>query len=183
MPGWEWARFDLSIVVRERADGSLRAHVEYATDLFEATTIERMMGHFESLLEAVGRDAGQRVSTLPVLTADERRRLLVEGTPRERGYDERCVHELFAEQAARTPDAVAVVSERERLTYGELERRANQLARELVRIGVEPGALVGICAERSVEVLVGAARRAQERRGVRADRSGVPAGAPEVHAR
>ena len=154
VPGWEWARFDLSIVLSDLPDGALRAHVEYATDLFDATTIERLIGHFESLLEAVGQDATQRVSTLPLLTADERRRLLVDWNATQQSYDGRCVHELFAEQAARTPDAVAVVSDRERLTYGELDRRSNQLAHELARLGVESGSLVGICAERSVEVLV-----------------------------
>jgi amino acid adenylation domain-containing protein len=154
VPGWEWARFDLSIVLRELRDGSLDVHLEYAADLFDDTTIERMTGHFETLLEAVGRDPEQRVSTLPILTARERSGLLVDWNATERSYDGRCVHELFAEHAALTPDALAAVSEHASLTYGELDRRSNQLARELSLIGVAPGSLVGICAERSAEVVV-----------------------------
>ncbi|MEA2125487.1 MAG: hypothetical protein QOI80_2269 [Solirubrobacteraceae bacterium] len=154
VPGWEWSRLDLSIILREVPDGSLHAHLEYTTDLFDPPTVERLIGHYTTLLEGVLRDPGQRLSELPILTADERRRMLVEWNDTAHPYDERCVHERIAEQAAKTPDAVAVVSDAGRLTYAELQTRANQLSHELIAAGVEPGSLVGIVMERSADLLV-----------------------------
>ncbi len=154
IPGWQWARFDLSIVVREQTDGSLQAQLEYSTDLFEASTIERLIGHYTTLLNAIAEDAGQRLSTLPLLTPAERSEMLIAWNATERPYERRCLHELFAAQAARAPEAIAVVSAQERCTYGELEQRSNQLAHELLHAGVAPGQLLGVCLERSVELVV-----------------------------
>ena len=154
VPGWQSARFDLSIVVREHSDGSLHGRIEYATDLFDQTTIDRLIGHFTTLLGAVAANPAQRLSELPILTAPERQQVLVDWNATSRPYDRRCLHELFAEQAARTPQAIAVVSEEDRISYGELDRRTNQLARELARLGVRPGMLVGICVERSAQLVV-----------------------------
>ncbi|HWJ51151.1 MAG TPA: amino acid adenylation domain-containing protein, partial [Solirubrobacteraceae bacterium] len=154
IPGWQWSRFDLSIIARELPDGSLRAQLEYATDLFDAATIERTIGHFTTLLSAVCRDPAQRLSRLALLTDEERHTMLVDWNATRRPYDRRCLHELIAEQAARSPDALAVVSEHDRLTYGQLDARSNQLAHELIEAGVERGSLVGMCLERSVDLLV-----------------------------
>ncbi len=154
IPGWQWSRFDLSIVARELPDGSLRAQLEYATDLFDATTIERTIGHYTTLLSAVCRDAGQPLSRLALLTDEERHTMLLDWNATRRPYERRCLHELIAEQATRAPEAIAVVSEHDRLSYRQLEERSNQLARELIDAGVEPASLVGICLERSVDLLV-----------------------------
>jgi len=108
------------------------------------------------LLEGAAADPERRISELPLMREEARRRVLVEWNRTEVDYPrDRCVHELFEEQAARTPDAVAVVSEDRSLTYGELDRRANQLAHHLLGLGVGPGRLVGLVAERAVETLVG----------------------------
>ncbi len=154
VPGWEWSRLDLSMILREVSGGALHAHLEYTTDLFDASTIERLIGHYTTLLEGVLRDPGQRLSELPILTAEERRRMLIEWNDTTHPYDSRCVHEQIAEQVARTPDAIAVVDASERLTYAELQTRANQFAHELIAAGVEPGSLVGICMDRSAPLLV-----------------------------
>jgi amino acid adenylation domain-containing protein len=154
VPGWAWARFDLSIVLREVPDGSLHAHLEYASDLFDASTIERLIGHYETLLRGAVRDPGRPISQLPLLTEPERRLMLSDWNDTAADYDRRCLHEIVADQAGRTPDAIAVVSGLDRLTYHELEARSNQLARELLAAGVTSGMLVGIALERSVELLV-----------------------------
>ena len=136
--------------------GGLGATLEYNTDLFEGETVERMLEHLQVLLEGVAADAGQRVSELPVLTEAERREI-VEGWNRtEREYRrESCIHELFEEQVRKTPHAIAVEYEGERLTYAELNGRANQLGHYLRERGVGPDVLVGICVERSLEMVVG----------------------------
>jgi amino acid adenylation domain-containing protein len=154
VPGWESARFDLSIIVHDLPDGELHLNVGYSTDLFDDTTIERLIGHLRALLEAVGRDPGLRLSRLPILTEQERRTMLTDWNATRQPYDRRCLHELIAEQAARSPEAIAVVAENGRMTYGELERRSNQLAHELIAAGAEPGGLVGMCLERSLELPV-----------------------------
>src|SRR4029077_12003789 len=117
---------------------------------------ERMARYFERLLEGIVADPDQRIGELPLLTAAERHQLLVECTDTATDYlRDRCIHELFEEQAARTPHAVAVVYEDRQLTYGELNARANQLAHHLIALGVGPEVLVGLCMERSLELIVG----------------------------
>ena len=154
VPGWEVARFDLSIIVHDLPDGSLQIHTGYATDLFDAATIQRLVGHLETLLDAAGRDPERRLSRLPLLTDAERRLMLEEWNATTAPYDRRCLHEQFAQQAARRPDAIAVISASERISYGELDRRSNQLARTLLDGGAGPGRLVGICIERSVDLVI-----------------------------
>ena len=108
------------------------------------------------MLEGVVADADQRIGELPLLTASERHQLLVEWNDTATDYpQDRCIHQLFEEQAARTPDAVAVVFEDERLSYGELDARANQLAHHLRGCGVGPEVVVGLCLERSPEMVIG----------------------------
>jgi amino acid adenylation domain-containing protein len=154
VPGWESARFEVSIIVHDLPDGALHLNVGYATDVFDSATVERLIGHYQTLLEAAGRDPEQRLSRLPILTARERQRMLSDWNATKQPYERRCLHELFAEQAASSPEAVAVVAEAGRMTYGELERRSNQLAHELIAAGAEPGGLVGMCLERSLELPV-----------------------------
>ena len=147
------AKFDLTLAIRETESG-LQGRWEYSCDLFEAATICRMSGHFQTLLAGIVANPEQPVTKLPLLTEPEHQ-LLVEWNATSSGYPPKCLHELFEEQVERTPDAVAVVFEESRLTYRELNARANQLAHHLQGLGVEPEVLVGICAERSLDLVVG----------------------------
>jgi amino acid adenylation domain-containing protein len=149
------ARFDVTLEFWDTPEG-LRCRFEYSTDLFEAPTIARMAGHLQTLLEGIAADPAQRLSTLSLLTADERQRLLVEwNTTAASSPDDQCIHSLFEAQVARTPDAVAVVCGNESLTYHELDRRANQVAHHLQALGAGPEVLVGLCLERSLPMVVG----------------------------
>jgi aspartate racemase len=148
------AKFDLTLSVIEQK-GEIVGCWEYNTDLFEAATIERMTLHFRTLLEGIVTNPEQPISHLPLLTADERQQLLVDWNDTYTEYpQDKCIHQLFEEQVERTPDAVAVVFEEEQLTYQELNNRANQLAHYLQQLGVGPEVLVGICLERSLEMMV-----------------------------
>jgi aspartate racemase len=129
---------------------------EYSTDLFEAATIERMAANLQTLLEGIVVNPEQRIAELPLLTKQERTQLLVEWNQTESDYpNDICIHELFEEQAERTRNSIAVVSESGQLSYVELNRRANQLAHYLQKRGVGPNERVGLCIERSNEMLVG----------------------------
>ncbi|HLF26569.1 MAG TPA: amino acid adenylation domain-containing protein, partial [Anaerolineae bacterium] len=148
------AAFDLTLLLEERA-GGLRGVVEYSTDLFEATTIARLVEHFQVVLEGMVADPEQRLAQLPLLTEAERQQVLVEWNDTAVDYPhDGCIHRLFEAQVERTPDAVAVVYEDQSLTYGELNGRANRLAHYLRRLGIGPERLVGMCFDRSVEMIV-----------------------------
>ncbi|NEO73876.1 amino acid adenylation domain-containing protein, partial [Moorena sp. SIO3H5] len=128
----------------------------YNRDLFEAETISRMLSHYENLLSAVVETSERPISQLPLMTQKELDQILVEWNNTKTDYpDEKCIHQLFEEQVKKTPDAVAVVFESQQLTYFELNFRANQLANYLQSLGVKPEFLVGICVDRSLEILVG----------------------------
>ncbi len=148
-------RFDLEVHLWEHPHG-LDGWIIYNTDLFEPGRIERMAGHLERLLgEMVGKPEG-RLSELEILGGEERRQLLEGWNDTQREYPRnRCIHELIEEQAERTPGAVAVVCGEQRLTYRELNEKSNQLAHYLRGLGVGPEVLVGICVERSLEMVVG----------------------------
>ena len=149
------SKFDLTLSLGER-EQTLVGFFEYSTDLFERSTIERMIGHFQTLLEGIIADPDQPISTLPLLTGAERHQLLVEWNSTRVNFPEACcLHKLFEVQVDRTPDAVAVVFENQWLTYGQLNTRANQLAHYLKQRGVGPDKIVGICLERSLEMVVG----------------------------
>jgi amino acid adenylation domain-containing protein len=149
------ARFELEVFLWEE-NGALRGDFAYYTDLFAADTIARLVGHFETLLTAVVDDPNRRVSELPILTEDQRRQLLVDWNATAAYFPrEKCVHDLFEEQATRCPGEVAVAFNQQSLTYGELDARANQLARHLLTVGAGPDVLVGICLERSLDLVVG----------------------------
>ena len=150
------AKFDLTVEIIHQRDDGLECRLEYDTDLFDAATIERMAGHFRTLLEGIVADPEQRICDLPLLTQAERRQLLVEWNDTKKDYPaDKCISQLFEEQAEKTPDAIAVVFEDEQLTYRELNGKANQLGHYLREQGVGPDFLVGICVERSLEMVVG----------------------------
>ena len=142
-----FAQFDLSLQLYEDGAG-YRGRFEYCTDLFEAATIRRLCAHWLTLLEAVVRDPSQAVSRLPLPVEAEQRQAVA--YPRDGA-----LHERFARQVERSPDAVAVVCEGERLSYAELDRRAERLAQRLRRRGVRAGDIVGLHAERSIATVVG----------------------------
>ncbi len=145
----------LSLNVEERSEGLL-VRFAYSNDLFSEATIVRLAGHWQTLLEGVVAGPEQPLSSLPLLTEQERHQLLVEwNTPQVEYFQGRCVHELFEEQVERTPEAVAVVCEEQQLTYGELNQRANHLAHHLRQLGVRAEVPVGICVERSPEMVIG----------------------------
>jgi amino acid adenylation domain-containing protein len=148
------AKFDLTMSAAEVSAG-VEVVVEYRSDLFRADTIARLVSHLEELLSAACRAPETPVSRLPIVTAPERRLLLETWNDTDAAWPTGAtVHELFAAQARRRPDAVAVEDDGQRLTYGELERRANRLAWCLRARGVGPDVLVGVCMEKSAEVVV-----------------------------
>ncbi|HEY0604516.1 MAG TPA: amino acid adenylation domain-containing protein [Herpetosiphonaceae bacterium] len=147
------ALFDISLVMEETPAG-LRGVFEYATDLFEATTIERMIGQLQQLLAQIAADAEQRIWSLPLVTAAEQQTIDAWNATSAGFSADRCVHELFAEQAKRTPDAIAVVADNQSYTYADLDRRANWLAHYLHTLGVGPEIRVGVCMERSLDLIV-----------------------------
>ncbi len=149
------SKFDLTFMLTED-EGEIWLEIEYATDLFDVARIERMAGHYRMLLEGVAANPEQRLSELPVLTPPERRQVLVEWNRTEVEYPKgRCLHEQIEAQVGRTPEAVAVVFEDQQLTYRQLNERGNRLAHHLQKLGVGPDALVGVCVERSLEMVVG----------------------------
>ncbi|MBE9205818.1 amino acid adenylation domain-containing protein [Nostoc sp. LEGE 06077] len=149
------SKFDLNLSMWQTQKG-LFGSWEYNSDLFAAETIARMIGHFQTLLAAIVKDSHQKVKELPLLTEPERHKLLLEWNNTQANYpQDQCIHQLFEEQVEKTPDAVAVVFENEQLTYHQLNCRANQLAHYLQSLGVKPDTLVGICVERSLEMIVG----------------------------
>jgi amino acid adenylation domain-containing protein len=150
----ETAKFDLALELQERPEG-LVGHFEYSTDLFDADTIKRMFGHFQTLLEGIVANPEQTIAQLPLLTQFERQQLAEWNNTQTDYPKDACIHELFEEQVELTPDAIALVFEDEQLTYKELNQRANQLAHHLRNLGVGAEVLVGICVERSLEMVVG----------------------------
>jgi aspartate racemase len=148
------AKFDLYLELDDRPEGVIGRFL-YRTDLFEPATIVRMVGHFHSLVDAIVADPDRRLSALPLLTSAERRQLLVDWNGTATAYPgDATVHAVFETQVARAPDAVALLSGEEAVTYGELNARADRLARRLRALGVGPDVLVGVCLERSIELVV-----------------------------
>lgn len=152
------SKFDLSLFVSEeadvKADGSV-CTAEYNTDLFDEATIERLLGHYQRILEAAVAYPERRLSELSLLTEDQRQQLLVEWNDTDAEAPTGTIVDLFEAQVARTPNSVAVKFGDQQLTYEELNSRANQLAHHLRRCGIGPEARVAICVERSLEMIVG----------------------------
>src|SRR4030095_14132803 len=148
------SRFDLNLSVVETEEG-LKGFIEYNPDLFDEWRIRRMAEHFRTLAEAVTADPKQRIGEIGLLNEAERQQILVEWNKTEREYCPRLsVHEMIREQAWRRAEAVAVRSEQGELSYRELDRRANQLARYLGGKGIGREDVVGICADRSAAMVI-----------------------------
>ncbi len=159
----EISEVDLTLEVTEHPS-SVEVGIRYNVDLFDTATIERMAGHFTTLLGGIVADPRRPVSQLPLLTPREREQILVEWNRTEAPFSsEACIHELFEAQVDRTPEAIAIVDHCRRpaegrsaeLTYGELERRANQVAHRLRQLGVGPDMRVGLYLDRSADLIVG----------------------------
>ncbi len=147
--------FDLTLHIADTEKG-LIGTLAYNTDLFEAVTIDRMLGHLKTLLEGVAHGPERRVSDLPLLTEAERQQLLVSwNDARADWQNDLCIHQLFEKQVEKTPDAIALVLEDRQLTYEELNRRTNQLANHLRVLGVGAEVPVGICVKHSLDIVVG----------------------------
>ncbi len=148
-------RFELTIRIHEAPEG-LVCRAEYARDLFDDQTIERLLGSYRTLLEELARNAVQSIWTAPLLRASEREQILVAWNATTAMYPrDRCIHELFEEQAALTPEAVALICREESMSYRVLNERANQVARYLNAAGVRADTIVGLCVERSLEMMIG----------------------------
>ncbi|WP_373568275.1 amino acid adenylation domain-containing protein [Bradyrhizobium cajani] len=153
--GFDQVKFDLELSLGEQGE-VIAGTLDYATALFDQATIERQRGYLLALLRAMVADAQQAVGRIELLPADERAYLLEELNRTAVTYPEQlCIHELFEAQVRRAPDAVAVVCAEERVSYGELNARANQLAHHLIAIGVKPDQPVAICLQRSPMIVVG----------------------------
>ncbi|HZI02763.1 MAG TPA: condensation domain-containing protein, partial [Archangium sp.] len=148
------AKFALTLSMSETPEG-LIGSLQYNTDLFEAGTAARMLEHLQVLLRAVTEQPGRPLATLSLHTGAERQRLLVEWNATQVEFPrDACAHQLFESQARRTPDALAVRMGEESLTYRQLDARANQLAHHLRGLGVGPEVRVGVCFERSPDMVV-----------------------------
>ena len=150
------ARTDLNVWVVEETAG-LRVCAEYSRDLFDAGTVERLLGHFRTLLEAVSENPDQPISRLPLLTSHDYTRMLSDWNATDAEYPrDKCIHHLFEEQVARTPETIALVFNDRELSYAELNRLADGLAGRLRASGVGGADTpVALCAERSLEMVVG----------------------------
>ncbi|MBC7878685.1 MAG: amino acid adenylation domain-containing protein [Anaerolineales bacterium] len=153
--GGEPAQFDLTMMMAETGDG-LAAAIQYNTDLFDAATIQRMLEHFHSLLQNIVADPIKPVSTYSLLSDSEREQIVMDWNQTQTDYPrEFRIHDLIQEQVKRTPNAVAVQFEEKSLTYKELDKRADQVAKVLTAQGVKAGTLVGLFVNRSIEMLIG----------------------------
>src|SRR6185436_235362 len=147
------SKFDLTITLFE-AEGRLLGRIEHDRGLFDAATVRRMAGHLRLLLEGAVGSPEERIADLPLLSLEERRQLLAWSGGALLPVPDVCLHAWIEAQAARSPEAPAVEMEGERLSYRELDRRAGGLARTLRRLGVGSESLVGVCLERSLDLLV-----------------------------
>jgi amino acid adenylation domain-containing protein len=148
-------QLDLTLEMVE-GQSSLSGAFKYNTDLFDAATITRMAGHFQVLLEGIVAHSEQRLAALPLLTELEQHQLLVQWNTTTAYYpQDKRIHQLFEDQVQRTPEAIAGVFEGQQCTYHQLNAKADQVARQLWQAGVQGNALVGLCMERSLEMLVG----------------------------
>jgi amino acid adenylation domain-containing protein len=152
----ETARFDLELYLWDVPEEGIHGKFVYKKDIFEFAVIERMAGHLKTLIEGITLNPDRKISELPLLTKAEEHQLLVEWNDTCAEYpQDKCIHQIFEAQAKQTPDAIAVVFEDQSITYKELNVRANRLAHCLRDIGIRPEMVVGICMERSLEMIVG----------------------------
>ena len=148
------SNFDFTLYAKEE---NRRIHFDlvYNTDLFDASTIQRFRGHYKTLMEEVIKDADRPIATIPILTDAERQMLGVDWNDTQADYPAACIHTLFEAQAEKTPEAIAAIFEDDQVTCRELNRRANQLAHHLNRLGIQAEDRVAIFMERSLEMIVG----------------------------
>jgi len=161
----ETTRFDLEFHLWQRSSDQgiwvdtsqgISGLIIYSSDLFDESTITRMLGHFQTLLEDIVGDPDKRISELQILTEAERQQLLVEWNNTQVKYSKNlCIHQLFEQQAEQTPETIALVFGDQQITYQDLNIRSNQLAHYLQKLGVGAEVKVGICVERSLEMIVG----------------------------
>lgn len=150
-----FSQVDLTLHFYEETDGGYHGQIQYCTDLYTAGTVERLARNLVQLLGEIARDPDRSIWEIPIVAESERNELLVEWNRTAVDYpDATTLQALFERQAAATPEAVAVEYDRQQLTYGELNGRANQLARHLRELGLAHGACVGVCMERSPELIV-----------------------------
>src|SRR5262249_55668255 len=149
------SQFEISLLLIETSSG-MEGSIAYNTSLFDTATISRMIEHYQMLLSGILANPQQSITSLPLLTAKESKQVFEEWNHTEAQYPlEKCLHELFEDQAERRPEATAVVYEGESLRYGELNREANRLAHYLRGLGVKPDERVALCVERGQEMMVG----------------------------
>ncbi|WP_425117683.1 non-ribosomal peptide synthase/polyketide synthase [Burkholderia gladioli] len=154
-PAYDTVKFDLELALEENGD-EIFGTLSYSTALFHRATIERQAGYLEAMLRAMVRDERQAIDHVDILPPEERKLLLGDWNATQADYPEQhCIHQSFEQQVERTPDAVALVFEDQTLSYTQLNERANQLAHELIALGVQPDSRVAICVERSSAMLVG----------------------------
>jgi amino acid adenylation domain-containing protein len=149
------AKFDLAFIITEKQN-ELIVSIEYSSDLFYEDTIARLAEHFEQLLTSVVKDPQQHIDNLSILTNKELQQTLVEWNDNDKNYPQnKTIHQLFEEQVEKTPDNIALVYEDTKLTYRQLNERANQLAHYLVKhYSVKPDSLVALCLDRSKHMLI-----------------------------
>ncbi|MBW4524588.1 MAG: amino acid adenylation domain-containing protein [Phormidium tanganyikae FI6-MK23] len=157
-------RFDLEVHLWEPTHGlrslwqsqeGLSGFISYSTDLFDRDRIARLVGHFQTLLESIVENPNDRLSNLSLLTQTEHQQILAWNQTDDLEQSDRCFHQVFEAQVQREPNAIALVSEQESLTYKELNHRADHLANTLRRMGVQADSLVGLCVDRSIDMVVG----------------------------
>ncbi|NEQ41319.1 MAG: amino acid adenylation domain-containing protein, partial [Okeania sp. SIO3I5] len=152
--GFEHTNYPLTVVAVP--GDKLLVRISYDTVVFEKETIERLLGHLDTIFSAIVENPEQMVGELPLLTETERHQLLVEWNNTQTEYpQDKCAHQLFEEQVELNPDAIALVFEEKQLTYQQLNNTANQLAYYLQSLGISSEVKVGVCLERSVEMIVG----------------------------
>ncbi|KAF9945804.1 hypothetical protein BGZ72_000955 [Mortierella alpina] len=152
---YDAAKYDLTLALCETKDG-ISGRLQYATSLFNRSSIERHVGYLDAIIRAMTKDVDQPVASIDILSSDERTLILETWNNTTEWYpDTLCLHQLFELQVERTPDATAGVYEDQSMTYSELNMRANRLAHHLIRLGVQPDALVALCIKRSLAMVVG----------------------------
>lgn len=150
----ETAKFDLLLSISQ-TDKGLIGSWNYNSDLFNQDTIERMASHFENLLSAIASNPQLKVNEIPILSQTEKQQILVDWNNTKADYSkDKCIHQLFEQQVIKTPNDIAVVFEEEKLTYQQLNQKSNQLAHYLRKLGVKAETLVGICCDRSLEMII-----------------------------
>ena len=176
------AKFEITLSITQTEEG-LFGSWGYNTDLYSAGTVDRMITHYKELITSIVSTPQSKIGVMPMLTKAEEHELLVEFNDTKVDYPrDKTIVDLFEEQVAKTPEAIAAVFDEEQLTYAQLNGRANQLAHYLKDKGVGKETLVPICIERSLEMIVGILGILKARRSVCADRSSLSNGSDRVYA-